>query len=402
MPVSVTMPRLGESVTEGTVTRWLKQVGDRVEVDEPLLEVSTDKVDTEIPSPAAGVLARIVVGRGRDGRGRLGTRGDRRATARTPLRPQLPAATGTAEPSTERLPPPPLRRRSPRPRPGTSSGSGCGTAARACATHGSTGDRQRHPHPRPRRRRPMPVRRWHSGEDAGPRRVGDRGHGDPLAQAGRRPDRGRRAAARGLHRQGRHRDPVSGRGCGTRDQGGRGRDRRRSARTWPSSARAGARPGAPHPTGTGSRRRRRPRPPAPRTGAGRRPAPAPSPAPTPAPAPAPPPSPAPVARAPAASGRRRRRLRDAAGAQARRRARRRPAIDLVGTGVGGRIRKQDVLDAAAQASRRQGSRSRRRAGAAARASGGEQRFAAGPRRCPGCERSSRSADGRVAAGRRRS
>jgi 2-oxoglutarate dehydrogenase E2 component (dihydrolipoamide succinyltransferase) len=61
MPVSVTMPRLGESVTEGTVTRWLKHEGDRVEVDEPLLEVSTDKVDTEIPSPAAGVLTRIVV-----------------------------------------------------------------------------------------------------------------------------------------------------------------------------------------------------------------------------------------------------------------------------------------------------------------------------------------------------
>jgi 2-oxoglutarate dehydrogenase E2 component (dihydrolipoamide succinyltransferase) len=61
MPVSVTMPRLGESVTEGTVTRWLKQEGDRVEADEPLLEVSTDKVDTEIPSPAAGVLTRIVV-----------------------------------------------------------------------------------------------------------------------------------------------------------------------------------------------------------------------------------------------------------------------------------------------------------------------------------------------------
>ncbi|UWP81190.1 2-oxoglutarate dehydrogenase, E2 component, dihydrolipoamide succinyltransferase [Dactylosporangium fulvum] len=61
MPVSVTMPRLGESVTEGTVTRWLKQEGDQVEADEPLLEVSTDKVDTEIPSPAAGVLTRIVV-----------------------------------------------------------------------------------------------------------------------------------------------------------------------------------------------------------------------------------------------------------------------------------------------------------------------------------------------------
>ncbi len=60
MSVSVTLPALGESVTEGTVTRWLKQVGDRVEADEPLLEVSTDKVDTEIPSPAAGVLLEIL------------------------------------------------------------------------------------------------------------------------------------------------------------------------------------------------------------------------------------------------------------------------------------------------------------------------------------------------------
>src|SRR5688500_4076183 len=62
MAISVQMPALGESVTEGTVTRWLKQEGDTVEVDEPLLEVSTDKVDTEIPSPAAGVLQRIVAG----------------------------------------------------------------------------------------------------------------------------------------------------------------------------------------------------------------------------------------------------------------------------------------------------------------------------------------------------
>src|SRR5690349_4917970 len=61
MAVSVTMPRLGESVTEGTVTRWLKKEGERVEADEPLLEVSTDKVDTEIPSPAAGVVSSIKV-----------------------------------------------------------------------------------------------------------------------------------------------------------------------------------------------------------------------------------------------------------------------------------------------------------------------------------------------------
>jgi 2-oxoglutarate dehydrogenase E2 component (dihydrolipoamide succinyltransferase) len=56
------MPALGESVTEGTVTRWLKNEGDQIAIDEPLLEVSTDKVDTEIPSPVAGVLQKIVVG----------------------------------------------------------------------------------------------------------------------------------------------------------------------------------------------------------------------------------------------------------------------------------------------------------------------------------------------------
>jgi 2-oxoglutarate dehydrogenase E2 component (dihydrolipoamide succinyltransferase) len=60
MAFSVQMPALGESVTEGTVTRWLKQEGDTVELDEPLVEVSTDKVDTEIPAPAAGVLTKII------------------------------------------------------------------------------------------------------------------------------------------------------------------------------------------------------------------------------------------------------------------------------------------------------------------------------------------------------
>lgn len=61
MTFSLTMPALGESVTEGTVTRWLKKEGDQIAVDEPLLEVSTDKVDTEIPSPVAGTLQKIVV-----------------------------------------------------------------------------------------------------------------------------------------------------------------------------------------------------------------------------------------------------------------------------------------------------------------------------------------------------
>ena len=61
MSTEVTLPALGESVTEGTISRWLKAVGETVEVDEPLLEVSTDKVDTEIPSPVAGTLLEIRV-----------------------------------------------------------------------------------------------------------------------------------------------------------------------------------------------------------------------------------------------------------------------------------------------------------------------------------------------------
>ena len=58
------MPQLGETVTEGTITRWLKQVGDRVEADEPLFEVSTDKVDSEVPAPTAGVVTEILVPEG--------------------------------------------------------------------------------------------------------------------------------------------------------------------------------------------------------------------------------------------------------------------------------------------------------------------------------------------------
>src|SRR4029450_2550180 len=61
MATPVKMPELGESITEGTITRWIKQEGDRVEADEPLFEVSTDKVDTEVPSPVAGVLKSIKV-----------------------------------------------------------------------------------------------------------------------------------------------------------------------------------------------------------------------------------------------------------------------------------------------------------------------------------------------------
>ena len=59
MPTPVMMPQMGESIAEGTIVRWIKQVGDPVERDEPLFEISTDKVDAEIPAPAAGVLAEI-------------------------------------------------------------------------------------------------------------------------------------------------------------------------------------------------------------------------------------------------------------------------------------------------------------------------------------------------------
>src|SRR5947207_9106392 len=60
----VTMPQLGETVTEGTITKWLKQVGDKVDADEVLFEVSTDKVDSEVPSPAAGYVSEILVQEG--------------------------------------------------------------------------------------------------------------------------------------------------------------------------------------------------------------------------------------------------------------------------------------------------------------------------------------------------
>ncbi len=67
MAVDVVMPQMGESIFEGTITKWLKKPGDKVERDEPLFEISTDKVDAEIPAPAAGVLARDQDCRGANG-----------------------------------------------------------------------------------------------------------------------------------------------------------------------------------------------------------------------------------------------------------------------------------------------------------------------------------------------
>src|SRR5208283_3858740 len=61
MPTNVIMPQMGESIAEGTITKWMKKVGEHVDRDEPLFEISTDKVDAEIPSPAAGILTQILV-----------------------------------------------------------------------------------------------------------------------------------------------------------------------------------------------------------------------------------------------------------------------------------------------------------------------------------------------------
>lgn len=113
MSESVNLPALGESVTEGTVTRWLKNVGDRIEVDEPLLEVSTDKVDTEIPSPVAGVIEEILVQE--DETVEVGTPSSRSVTARAAAAPPTRAVPSppTARPRRSRRTPSPRRPRAP-------------------------------------------------------------------------------------------------------------------------------------------------------------------------------------------------------------------------------------------------------------------------------------------------
>ena len=78
MATDVVMPQMGESIAEGTIVRWIKKVGDTVDRDEPLFEISTDKVDAEIPSPAAGVVSEIRAQGRRNGRRQQRGRGDRR------------------------------------------------------------------------------------------------------------------------------------------------------------------------------------------------------------------------------------------------------------------------------------------------------------------------------------
>ena len=111
--MDITMPQLGETVTEGTITRWLKAVGESVAVDEPLFEVATDKVDSEVPSPAAGVLTEIVVPEGDTVE--VGARlavldGDAAASAPPPAAAEASTA---PEPSAPAPPPPPAPAPSP-------------------------------------------------------------------------------------------------------------------------------------------------------------------------------------------------------------------------------------------------------------------------------------------------
>jgi pyruvate dehydrogenase E2 component (dihydrolipoamide acetyltransferase) len=93
--IDVVMPQMGESIVEGTLTKWLKKAGDRVQRDEPLFEISTDKVDTEIPSPSAGMLAEVIVEEGKTVAintvvGRIDEKGEA-AVAAAPVAAPVPA-----------------------------------------------------------------------------------------------------------------------------------------------------------------------------------------------------------------------------------------------------------------------------------------------------------------------
>src|SRR5579872_6403297 len=104
------MPQLGETVTEGTITKWMKAVGDEVARDEPLFEVSTDKVDSEVPSPAAGVLSEIIVPEGEtvEVGVKLAVIGDGSGGSGSSGAPAADAAEAPAPaPGAEQAPPPP-------------------------------------------------------------------------------------------------------------------------------------------------------------------------------------------------------------------------------------------------------------------------------------------------------
>src|SRR5580658_8270727 len=104
MPTDIVMPQMGESIFEGTITKWLKKPGDKVQRDEPLFEISTDKVDAEIPAPASGVLQDIKVVEGNTVQvntvvGTIAGDGEAVAVAPTPSKASTPAKTEAAAPA---------------------------------------------------------------------------------------------------------------------------------------------------------------------------------------------------------------------------------------------------------------------------------------------------------------
>src|SRR5262245_16878936 len=135
----VTMPQLGETVTEGTITKWFKKVGDQVAVDEPLFEVSTDKVDTEVPSPTAGVIAEIKVNEGETvDVGALiavisAEAGAGAPQAAAPTAPAPAAAPSPPAPEPEPAPAPPQAAPSPPPAPAPAAAAAPAPAAPAPA-----------------------------------------------------------------------------------------------------------------------------------------------------------------------------------------------------------------------------------------------------------------------------
>ncbi|MGZ4803173.1 MAG: biotin/lipoyl-containing protein, partial [Acidimicrobiia bacterium] len=117
--MDITMPQLGETVTEGTITRWLKAVGDHVALDEPLFEVSTDKVDSEVPAAASGVLTEILVPEGDTVSvgARLAVLGDSGDAPAAPPAAEPAAAAAPAAPPPPPPPPPPPAAAPPPPPP---------------------------------------------------------------------------------------------------------------------------------------------------------------------------------------------------------------------------------------------------------------------------------------------
>ena len=215
MATDVVMPQMGESIAEGTIVRWIKKVGDTVDRDEPLFEISTDKVDAEIPSPAAGVLTEIRVKEGETVAGQQRRRGDWRRAARR-LRPRL-----APQPRHGRRPPPARRSRdgAPRQPPPTSHvsraddappprrprrrGRGAANARRRPATRagGQSCDRRRDPRSarrrwcaRSRRSTTSTSRRSTAPGIGGPRHQGR--HPRVHREGGAAIGRGRRSAAR--------------------------------------------------------------------------------------------------------------------------------------------------------------------------------------------------------------